>query len=170
MVWRNGLSEGIFTAHTELSWDAGGRIDGSRFDFYRYMIDAAAMDFGAVTDHMSGGNYDYWKWLIEKSCDMYHIPSIFTTFYAYERSAVFPDGHRNIFHTRRGVPVVKFFTERIMKGFHPPWLPARLVENDTKLLYESLHQTGGIAISHTSTSPAMGTDWRDNDPEVEPRC
>ena len=162
------IVRGDFHRHTELSWDAGGRIDGSLFDFYRYMIDAAAMDFGAVTDHMSGGNYDYWKWLIEKSCDMYHIPSIFTTFYAYERSAVFPDGHRNIFHTRRGVPVVKFFTETDYEGFPPPVATARLVENDTKLLYESLHQTGGIAISHTSTSPAMGTDWRDNDPEVEP--
>ncbi len=162
------IVRGDFHRHTELSWDAGGRIDGSVFDFYRYMIDAAAMDFGAVTDHMSGGNYDYWRWLIEKSCDMYHIPRAFTTFYAYERSAVFPNGHRNIFHTKRGVPVVKFFTKTSYQGIPPPVGTANLVENDTKLLYESLHDSGGIAISHTSTSTRMGTDWRDNDPEVEP--
>ncbi len=99
---------------------------------------------------------------------MYHIPRTFTTFYAYERSAVFPDGHRNIFHTRRGVPVVNFFTDSDYSGVPPPVATNQLMDNDTKLLYESLHQTGGIAISHTSTSPGMGTDWRDNDPEVEP--
>ena len=41
--------------HTELSWDDGGRLDGSLFDFYRYMLDAGGFDFGAVTDHLSGG-------------------------------------------------------------------------------------------------------------------
>ena len=162
------IVRGDFHRHTELSWDGGGRIDGSLFDFYRYMIDAAAMDFGAVTDHQAGGGYDYWKWLTEKSCDLYHVPRSFTTFYAYERSAVFPDGHRNIFHTRRGVPVVNFFTDSDYAGVPLPVATNRLMDNDTKLLYESLHQTGGIAISHTSTSPFMGTDWRDNDPEVEP--
>ena len=162
------IVRGDFHRHTELSWDGGGRLDGSLFDFYRYMLDAGAMDFGAVTDHQSGGGYDYWKWLIEKSCDLYHIPRSFTTFYAYERSAVFPNGHRNIFHTRRGVPVVNFFTDSDYSGAPPPVATNRLMDNDTKLLYESLHRTGGIAISHTSTSPGMGTDWRDNDPEVEP--
>ena len=162
------IVRGDFHRHTELSWDLGGRLDGSLFDFYRYMIDAAAMDFGAVTDHISGGNYGYWKWLIEKSCDMYHIPRVFTTFYAYERSAWFPDGHRNIFHTRRGVPVVKFFTESDYQGAPPPVGSGALLENDTKMLFESLHETGGLSIPHTSSSTRMGTNWRDNDPAVEP--
>jgi hypothetical protein len=35
-------------------------------------------------------------------------------------------------------------------------------------LYEYLHRSGGLAISHTSTTSTMGTDWRDNDPEIEP--
>jgi len=34
-------------------------------------------------------------------------------------------------------------------------------------LYEYLKRYGGIAISHTSATD-MGTDWRDNDPAVEP--
>ena len=162
------IVRGDFHRHTELSWDSGGRIDGSLFDFYRYMIDAAAMDFGAVTDHMSGGDYDYWKWLIEKSSDMYHIPRTFTTFYAYERSALFPNGHRNVFHTRRGVPMVRFFTESDYQGMPPPLGSGALLEDDTKMLFESLHETGGISIPHTSASTRMGTDWRDNDPVVEP--
>ena len=142
------IVRGDFHRHTELSWDVGGQVDGSLFDFYRYTMDAAAMDFGAVTDHQAGGGYDYWKWLTDKSCDLYHVPRSFTTFYAYERSAVFPNGHRNIFHTRRGVPVVNFFTDSDYSGFPPPVATNRLVENDTKLLYESLHETGGISIPH----------------------
>ncbi|MDA2939139.1 hypothetical protein MYX75_12870, partial [Acidobacteria bacterium AH-259-A15] len=49
------IVRGDFHRHTELSWDGGGQVDGSLLDFYRYMIDAAAMDFGAVTDHFAGG-------------------------------------------------------------------------------------------------------------------
>ena len=154
--------------HTELSWDDGGRLDGSLFDFYRYMLDAGGFDFGAVTDHLSGGGYDYWAWLIEKSCDLYNIPRTFTTLYAYERSARFPNGHRNIFHTKRGIPMVRFFTQAGFAGPEPGIDYADLVENDTKLLFESLRETGGISIPHSSTSSIMGTDWRDNDPAVEP--
>ena len=38
---------------------------------------------------------------------------------------------------------------------------------DTKLLYAYLKHFGGICASHTGATD-MGTDWRDNDPEVEP--
>ena len=38
---------------------------------------------------------------------------------------------------------------------------------DTKLLYQYLKHFGGICASHTSAT-GMGTDWRDNDPIVEP--
>ena len=38
---------------------------------------------------------------------------------------------------------------------------------DTKMLYDYLHELGGICASHTSAT-GMGTDWRDNDPAVEP--
>ena len=132
------------------------------------MIDAADMDFGGVTDHQGGGGYEYWWWLTEKSNDLYHVPGSFTPFYGYERSARFPNGHRNIFHTARGVPVVGFFTKTDFEGQPPGVSTKELMDNDTKLLYESLRQTDGLAISHTSGSNSMGTDWRDNDPEVEP--
>src|SRR5436190_12992408 len=38
---------------------------------------------------------------------------------------------------------------------------------DTNMLYQYLHHFGAITASHTSATD-MGTDWRDNDPEVEP--
>jgi hypothetical protein len=165
----NRIVRGDFHRHTEFSWDNGGLRDGSLFDFYRYMLDAADMDFGAVTDHNSGGDYGYWWWLIEKSCDMFHVPKAFTTFYGYERSVQYPGGHRNVLHTRRGVPVVSFFTEPGFTGPRPGVAanPNRLVKNDTRLLYDSLRRSGGISIPHTTGSFA-GTDWRENDPEVEP--
>src|SRR5262249_23393942 len=39
--------------------------------------------------------------------------------------------------------------------------------DDTKMLYRYLHELGGICAVHTSAT-SMGTDWRDNDPVVEP--
>lgn len=164
------IVRGDLHRHTEFSWDSsGGMVDGSVFDFYRYMIDAAAMDFGAVTDHNAGGDSEYWKWLIEKSSDLYHAPSAFIPFYAYERSVEYPNGHRNIIHARRGVPVVSFFTAPDFDRHRPTVAASRgtVLDNDTKLLYESLRRTGGISIPHTAGS-MMGTDWRDNDPAVEP--
>jgi hypothetical protein len=166
----NRIVRGDLHRHTEFSWDSsGGMVDGSIFDFYRYMLDAAAMDFGALTDHNSGGDYEYGWWLIEKSCDLFHIPGVFTPFYAYERSVQFPGGHRNILHTRRGNPVVPFFTKPGFEGIRPGvaanW--DMMLDNDTRLLYEALRRSGGIAIPHT-TGSNMGTDWRDHDPEVEP--
>jgi hypothetical protein len=41
------------------------------------------------------------------------------------------------------------------------------VENDTRLLYEEMRGRHALAVSHTSATQ-MGTDWRDNDPALEP--
>ncbi|MGH8247543.1 MAG: hypothetical protein ACREUU_14050 [Gammaproteobacteria bacterium] len=161
------IVRGDLHRHTELSWDGGGTGDSSLLDFYRYMIDAAGMDFGAVTDHNAGGDHLYSYWYIQKTTDMFHLPGRYVSLYGYERSAVFPNGHRNIFHARRGIPVVTFFTRSIMSGERPGVGTGALLENDTKLLYEILRRTQGIAISHTSAT-RMGTDWRDNDPALEP--
>ena len=49
--------------------------------------------------------------LTEKSCDMYHLPGSYTSFYGYERSVKYPGGHRNIFNTRCGVPIISFFLD-----------------------------------------------------------
>lgn len=163
------ILRGDLHRHTEFSWDNGGLRDGSFLDFYRYALDAAALDFGAITDHNSGGDHEYWGWLIEKSCDLFFVPPVFTTLYGYERSVLYPGGHRNVFHTRRGIPVISFFTRGDF-GRPRPGIAAHpriLAANDTELLYESLRQSGGLSIPHT-TGSYSGTDWRSNDPEVEP--
>lgn len=162
------IVRGDLHRHTELSWDVGPGNDGSYLDFYRYMIDVAAMDFGGLTDHQGGGHYAYWWWLSEKSCDMYYLAPRYVPLYGYERSARFPNGHRNVFHSYRGVPIFPFQLTLNQTGRFPGVATGNLVDNDTKLLYKYLHKTGGIAISHTSGTPSMGTDWRDNDPKIEP--
>ncbi len=162
------IVRGDLHRHTEMSWDVGPGNDGSYLDFYRYMIDVAAMDFGSLTDHQGGGHYAYHWWLTEKSADMYYLPPRFVPLYGYERSAKFPNGHRNIFHSYRGVPVFAFQVKSNLTGTFPGIGAGDLLDNDTKLLYEYLRRTGGVAISHTSATDSMGTDWRDNDPEIEP--
>lgn len=161
------IVRGDLHRHTELSWDVGPGNDGSYLDFYRYMIDVAAMDFGGLTDHQGGGHYAYWWWLTEKSADMYYLAPRFVPLYGYERSLRFPNGHRNVFHAYRGVPVFPFQLKLQQTGPFPGVTTGEVVDNDTKLLYEYLRKSGGIAISHTSGTSSMGTDWRDNDPEVE---
>lgn len=162
------IVRGDLHRHTELSWDVGPGNDGSYLDFYRYMIDVAAMDFGSLTDHQGGGHYAYWWWLSEKSADMYYLAPRFVPLYGYERSVAFPHGHRNVFHATRGVPIFPFQIPTDQRGVFPGIGANKVLDNDTKLLYEYLHRSGGIAIAHTSATSSMGTDWRDNDPVVEP--
>ena len=156
--------------HTEMSLDLRGVPDGSMLDFYRYMIDAAAMDFGLISDHQYGGELEYWWWLEEKLADLFHAPQSYIALFGYERSINFPMGHRNILHAERGHMPVPFFqktgyVEYPNIRYHNG---AGIVQDDdTKMLYEEVRRTGGITIPHTSAT-TMGTDWRDNDPEIEP--
>ncbi len=169
------IVRGDFHRHTELSWDGGGGFDGSLPEFYRYMLDAVSMDFGASTDHQ-GGAYDYWWWYSQKMTDMYHLPGAYTGIFGYERSVTQPHGHRNIFFADRTGEVAPFFMHgdaaAYALGRHPQGdLPgigtANVVRDDTKHLYDAVRRMAGIAISHTSGT-RTGTDWRDNDPEIEP--
>ncbi|MBL8232498.1 MAG: hypothetical protein JNL98_28630 [Bryobacterales bacterium] len=170
------IVRGDFHRHTELSWDGGGGADGSLQDFYRYMIDAATMDFGASTDHQ-GGAWPYWWWYTQKMTDMHHVPGAYAAIFGYERSATFPNGHRNMFFAKRSdsrvTPfflksgVQQWFLGNSPQGDEPGVGSGDLVANDTKLLYEEIRNRNAVAISHTSGT-RMGTDWRDNDPDLEP--
>jgi len=168
------IVRGDFHRHTELSWDGGGGNDGNLQEFYRYMIDAAAMDFGASTDHQ-GGAYDYWWWYSQKMTDMHHVPGAYTSIFGYERSVTQPNGHRNIFFADRLGGVTPFIMRdqasyalgRNPIGDMSGVATANVVRDDTKHLYDEVRRMGGIAISHTSGT-RMGTDWRDNDPAIEP--
>ncbi|MFB3827079.1 MAG: hypothetical protein ACE15B_09925 [Bryobacteraceae bacterium] len=170
------LLRGDLHRHTDLSWDIGGTTDGSLQDFYRYMIDAAAMDFGSSTDHQ-GGAWPYWWWFTQKLTDMYHAPGAYVPIFGYERSAQFPFGHRNIFFLKRSdARVTPFFIKEGTPGMtlpagpqgdEPPVGSPSLVANDTVLLWEDMRRYRAVAISHTSGNN-MGTDWRFWDPELDP--
>jgi hypothetical protein len=148
------ILRGDFHRHTDISNDGAG--DGSVEDYYRYMIDAAQMDTGIISDHNMGGDVEYNWWRTEKSYDVYRIRDGFTPLFGYERSVAYPNGHRNVVFDHRGVRT----------------LPVSPEENQGKvnsgpILYPYLRQNRGIAMEH-SLATDQGTDWRDNDPELEP--
>ena len=147
------ILRGDFHRHTEISPDGAG--DGSLDDYFRYMMDAAAMDTGIVSDHNAGVE-EYTWWRTEKAIDIYHIPGGYTPLFGYERSVPYPNGHRNVVFAQRGVHV----------------LPISQAENQNRvntgpILYPYLKQNRGICMPH-SLATDQGTDYRDNDPDVEP--
>ena len=148
------IFRGDFHRHTDISADGSG--DGSLEDYYRYMIDVAGMDTGIVTDHNMGGDMEYNWWRTEKSYDLFHIRGRYTPLFGYERSVPYPNGHRNVVFPERGTRT----------------LPISADENSGKLnsgpiLYPYLRQARGICMEH-SLATGQGTDYRDNDPELEP--
>jgi hypothetical protein len=148
------ILRGDLHRHTELSGDGAG--DGSLDDLYRYALDAAAMDYAHVSDHQMGVDEEYNWWITQKSNDLYYMPQRFVPMYGYERSVPWPNGHRNIIWAERGKPVLRIGE------------PERTGKADTgPILYPYLRETKGITTSHTSAT-GQGTDWRDNDPELEP--
>ncbi len=152
------LLRGEFHRHTEISGD-GGR-DGPVIDAYRYMIDAAYMDWGGCCDHDNGGGREYFWWIEQKLTDAYKMGARFVPMFSYERSVRYPEGHRNVVFPQRGIRPLPRLP---LTAEDSPPTPAP----DTQMLYRYLRQFGGIVASHTSGTN-MGTDWRDNDPVVEP--
>jgi hypothetical protein len=154
------LLRGEYHRHTEISWD--GSPDGSLEDMFRYAIDAAAMDWIGCGDHDNGAGREYPWWLTQKFNDAYHVPGAFTPMFTYERSVAYPHGHRNCMFAQRGVRTLpRLAAEKGQKGV------GGVHADDTKMLYRYLHELKGITAVHTSAT-GMGTDWRDNDPVVEP--
>ena len=168
------LIRGDSHRHTDLSSDIRGVPDGSALDLYRYMLDAAHLDWGVQTDHQGGGDRIYWWWLTTKLADLYSVPDRFVAVYGYERSIEWPHGHRNVLFAKRGhtpVPIhTAGITEQDFKGRHawlrPHVFAERALEHDTLYLYEELHRADAVAIPHT-TGSFMGTDWRFHDPEID---
>ncbi len=147
------ILRGDMHRHTDISFD--GDLDGGILDFYRYMIDAAHMDYGALTDHHAGDNKEFFWWILQKHVKMFYYPGRFTPLFAYERSLRFPNGHRNLIWAKEGVPALAT-------------TPAEEAGTEgAARLYAYLRQSGGLAMSHT-TATLMGTDWRDNDQQIEP--
>jgi hypothetical protein len=151
---------GEFHRHTEISWDGGA--DGSLEDMFRYAIDAAALDWIGNGDHDNGEGREYTWWLTQKLTDAYHIKDRFTPIFCYERSVSYPHGHRNCLFAQRGIRTLPRLLEP-----DPDKRVAGVHADDTKMLYRYLKGFDGICASHSSAT-GMGTDWRDNDPKLEP--
>jgi hypothetical protein len=148
------ILRGDFHRHTEISGDGGG--DGSLEDYFRYMLDAAQMDTGIISDHNAGDDNEYTWWRTEKAIDLYHIRGRFTPLFGYERSVPYPNGHRNVVFAQRGVRTLPISREE--RGAQV---------NSGAVLYPYLRQNRGIAMTH-SLATDQGTDFRDNDPLLEP--
>jgi len=157
------LLRGEFHRHTEIS--AHRDQDGPLEDVWRYGLDAARMDWIGVGDHDNGFGNDYFWWLTQKQDDLYHHPPVFLPLFTYERSVVYPSGHRNAMFAQRGVrPLPRLATNKepeLLFGTAEGGSP------DVKNFYAYLKFFNAICSSHTSATN-MGTDWRDNDPLVEP--
>ncbi|MGH9721795.1 MAG: hypothetical protein ACRD8O_16425 [Bryobacteraceae bacterium] len=147
------IVRGDIHRHTDISWD--GNRDGSLDDSYRYALDAASMDYLGVCDHQAGNMVPYSWWMIQKAVDRFTIPGRFIPLYSYERSLPYPNGHRNVLFAERGRPVLAI-PEAEQRG-----------NEGAARLYQYLRRLGGVTSSHTSATGA-GTDWRDNDAELEP--
>ncbi|MDA2924285.1 hypothetical protein MYX65_06450 [Acidobacteria bacterium AH-259-L09] len=152
------LLRGEFHRHTAISGD--GANDGDIMDAWRYLIDAAYMDWAGCCDHDNGGGREYTWWLTQKMTDAFLLDGRFIPMFSYERSVRYPEGHRNVVFAQRGIrPLPRL--PRTADDSPPQPAP------DTQMLYEYLRSFDGVAAVHTSGTN-MGTDWRDNDPEVEP--
>jgi hypothetical protein len=126
---------------------------------WRYILDAADMDWAGCCDHDNGGGREYSWWISQKLTDIFYSPGRFVPMFSYERSVPYPEGHRNTVFEQRGVRPL-------------PRLPISSPDQrrrapDTQMLYDYLRKFNGIVASHTSGTN-MGTDWRDNHPEAEP--
>jgi len=151
------LMRGEFHRHTEISADGGG--DGALEDMWRYALDAADLDWIGCGDHDNGGGREYPWWITQKTTDIFHHPPVFVPMFTYERSVVYPSGHRNVMFAQRGIRTLPRHPD--IKGTPETGAP------DTKMLYRYLKAFDGICAMHTSATD-MGTDWRDNDQVYEP--
>ena len=146
------IVRGDMHRHTDISWD--GENDGSLLDAYRYALDASSLDFMAVTDHQAGFDQEYSWWRTQKFADLFQ-GARFRPLFGYERSLLYPNGHRNVIYARRGVRTL------------PPSLEEFAGIEGAGKLFHSLKETGGITMPHTSATN-MGTDWRDHREDVQP--
>ncbi len=151
------ILRGEFHRHTEISND--GHNDGPLEDMWRYALDSASMDWIGNGDHDNGGGREYSWWITQKTTDAYRLPGLFEPMFTYERSVQYPEGHRNVVFAKRGIRTLP----RLQKQAEADRGPAP----DTEMLYRYLHFFDGVCASHTSATQ-MGTDWRNNDPLVEP--
>src|ERR1700722_4222108 len=73
----------------------------------------------------------------QKMTDAYHLGSRFVTMFSYERSVVYPEGHRKVLFAQRGIRPLA----RLPKVANDaPFAPAP----DTSMFYQYLRHFGGV--------------------------
>jgi hypothetical protein len=149
------IYRGDLHRHTDISVDGLG--DGSLMDLHRYALDAAALDFVLIADHNMGNDKEYPWWRTQQANDLYTVPGAFLSMYGYERSVLYPNGHRNVIWTERGHRTLPAPTRAF-----PAWMQA-----DTARLYDYLRATKGICTAHSSATD-QGTTWEELDGTLEP--
>ncbi len=160
------IVRGEFHRHTEISSDGAG--DGTIFDMWRYGLDMAALDWIGSGDHDNGNGREFSWWFTQKTTSIFGVPGQFTPMYTYERSCTYPDGHRNAVFAKRGIRPLNRLRSGLGKAMDElPPDAKRPSSADTRMFYNYLRYFDGVCASHTSGT-GMGTDWRDNDPKVEP--
>ncbi len=148
------IYRGDMHRHTDVSQDF--KYDGSLIEVYRYAMDVTSFDYMVPTDHQLGYDQEFTWWQDQKLTDLFNVPGAFMPLFGYERSLPFPNGHRNIVQPERGT--------------RPLPIPDDEMRGDVRTgvnLYPYLKKNNGISMPHSSGT-AQGTDWGDNDPEVEP--
>lgn len=151
---RYKIYRGDMHRHTDVSQDF--KYDGSLIEVYRYALDAAGFDYIVPTDHQLGFDQEFTWWQDEKLTDLFNVPGRFAPMFGYERSVNYPNGHRNVIFAKRGTRTL-------------PVAPDER-RGDTRtgpILFPYLKANDGISMPHSSGT-AQGTDFADNDPEVEP--
>ena len=148
---------GEFHRHSEISMDGGQ--DGTIIDQYRYMIDAAQMDWVGCCDHDNGAGREYTWWISQKLRICFTLRARSFRCSTTSEASRIPEGHRNVIFAQRGIRNLP----RLKRTDETPVVKAP----DTMMLYAYLKKFDGVAASHTSGTN-MGTDWRDNDPDSEP--
>jgi len=151
------LFRGDLHRHTDISAD--GMSDGDILDTYRYAMDAAALDFMAITDHtghqrLNYFHYDWWR--NRQIATLFNDPGHFVTFFGYERTVTYPGGHRNIISTRRDAQPFPISDEEFTG-----------IESYGTRLFPQMRASGDIAIPHT-TGTGGGTNWNANDTAAAP--
>ena len=148
------IFRGDMHRHTDVSQDF--KYDGSLIEVYRYAMDVTAFDYMVPTDHQLGYDQEFTWWQDEKLTDLFNVPGVFMPLFGYERSVTFPNGHRNV-----------IFPERGTRPLPIPQDEARGQARTGANLFPYLKQNNGISMPHSSGT-AQGTDFADNDPDVEP--
>ena len=145
--------------HTDISRCANGQ-DGSLQDAYRYALNAAGLDWLAISDHdqdilkhrndrQQRPRQDYDWWRSQKYCQLVTIPGRFVALYGYEHGGSYAarGGHKNVILAERGQPVEEV--------------------DAPDELFAALADSGALAIPHQLADGAARTDWEKWNEEYE---